>query len=47
MRYKYTVYGKERHIDTGVHPISMHYTLIGAIITCALIWRKFTKLRIA
>ena len=30
--YKYCVMGRERNKDTGIHPISIHITLIGAII---------------
>ena len=47
MRYKYAVYGKEKHMDTGIHPISLHKSLIGALISFFIAHRYFTHLRIA
>ena len=47
MRYRYVVYGKEKHIDTGIHPISLHKSLIGACVSFLMAHRYFTHLRIA
>lgn len=30
--YKYCVMGRERNKDTGIHPISIHITFLGAMI---------------
>lgn len=46
-QYKYTLYGKERNIDTGIHPISIHTTRLGAIIALLGAMRNFTNLSIA
>ena len=41
MIYKYTVFGKEKGADTGIHPISTHFSMIGAI--CSFIRLKIKK----
>ena len=46
-KYRYVLYGKERHMDTGIHPISIHYTLLGAYISMIMHWRHYTKLSVA
>ena len=45
--YRYTLYGKERQMDTGVHTISIHHTRLGAFIALILAIRHFTNLMIA
>lgn len=44
--YKYCLYGKERHIDTHWHPISIHNTKIGAYIAMLTACRKYEHLNI-
>lgn len=46
-RYKYTLYGKERNINTGVHPITIHFTKLGAYLSMLLKWRTYTKMYVA
>lgn len=46
-RYKYTLYGKERHVDTGVHPITIHFTKFGAYLSMLLKRRAYTKMYVA
>lgn len=45
--YKYCLYGKERSVDTGIHPISIHYTKLGAYISMMLHMKAYTKLYVA
>ena len=46
-RYKYTLYGKERHLDTYAHPISIHRTKLGAYISLLYHLREYTKMYVA
>lgn len=45
--YRYTLYGKERNIDTGIHPITIHVTKIGAYFSMLRKMKEYTKLHIA
>lgn len=45
--YKYTLYGKERWLDTGVHPLTIHYTRLGAYLSMLCRIKEYTKMYIA
>jgi hypothetical protein len=41
MNFRYVLYGKEKNKDTGIHPIGLYITYIGAIIARFLAKRNF------
>ena len=45
--YKYTLYSKERHIDTGIHPITIHFTKLGAYISMFRRMKAYAKMYVA
>ena len=45
--YRYTLYGKERNIDTGIHAINCYITKIGAYIAKLRYNKTHTNLYIA
>lgn len=44
--YKYCLYGKERNIDTGCHPISLHVTRFGARLAWLFALKTYKNLTI-
>lgn len=47
LRYKYTLYGKERFVDTGIHPLTIHTTKLGAYLSMLCRMREYTKMYVA
>lgn len=45
-KYTYVLSGKERNLNTGTHPISIHFTRLGAIIAFLRAIPHYTKLSI-
>lgn len=47
LQYRHTLYGKERHVDTGVHPITIHITKLGAYLSLLRNWRQYTHMYVS
>lgn len=47
LRYKYTLYGKERFVDTGIHPLTIHTTKLGAYLSMLCRMREYAKMYVA